>query len=133
MKRLLKHIPTWVFSAIIACAVTSGGAFAYNAATYTGDIIVVEPVSLSTTTPFSIEINPGSIEQLEVEIINTSDSEITIYPSYNITPNPGQEVYLDMDAEYTIPASTSLIITIDVLATNSAEPGTYEGEIIIDR
>lgn len=131
--KFFSKVPTWLISAALAAALTSGGTYAYNAATVSGQVNINEPVSIVGGSTFTFDLYPGEFDSLDLSISNGGGSEMTVYPMAVITPDPGQEVCVELPQSLTVGAGQTVSISADVFATVSAAPGTYSVEIILQR
>ena len=131
--KIIHKMPTWIISAVIAAALTSGGTYAYNAATVSGQVNVEEPVAIVGGSTFTFDLYPGEFDTLDLDIANSSSSQMTVYPTAIITPDPGQDVCVELPQSITLDANQTVSISADVFATLSAAPGSYSVELILQR
>ena len=130
---IVKKIPSWIIAAVIASVLTTGGSYAYNAATVSGEVNIQEPVSIVGGGTFTFDLYPGQFDVLELEVQNNAPTAMTVMPVAVITPDPGQEVCVELPQSLTLDAGQTVDISADIFATVSAAPGTYTVEITIQR
>jgi len=133
MKRLMS-LPIWIIIVLFALVFCSAGsiAYAYTVTKVDGEIVILEPLSLNETN-FSISMYPDSVVDHYIELKNESDNPITIYPSATISPDPKQEICIEAQSSVVISAKSSINLHAQIMATNSAIPGTYQASFIFER
>ena len=131
--KILRKMPSWIISAIIAATLTSGVSYAYNAATVTGQVDIQEPITIVGGNSFSIDLYPGDIDNVDLQIKNSGTTAMTVTPVATITPNAGQEVNFELPQTLTLDAGQTIDVAAQAFATNSAPPGKYTVTITFQR
>lgn len=130
--KILRMVPIYVLVLIMAL----GGAtavMAYNAASFHGEVVVIEPAKITTSNPFHLTLYPGGITNLNIEVENIGSDPITVRPSPVIDPDPGQELCVELPESVNIPGNSKVTVKADVFATTSVEPGTYSVVVNFER
>lgn len=86
-------------------------------------VTVSEPIIAPTD--FSIDLAPGDTRDTTILLNNESGNDIDVNPETTVTPDPHQEVVIEVPTTVTVPAYTQYPLNVQVMATTSAIPGDY--------
>jgi hypothetical protein len=113
--------------AIVLVVCGAGSVLAYNALTFSGTITIVAgddgQLIAQGDTLLSVELKPGDCVDKVLTLENGTDQDITVYPQVVISPDPMQNVCMELPYSVAIPAGQSVDVTACVFATVEAETG----------
>ena len=136
MKRfkLLPSFIRWLLITFLILGIVAGGVYAYIALTGQGQIIVVEPLSWVGSNTFTVSLYPQ--EGITVTLTLANDSSVALETdfTYTIIPNPvGKGLTVTLPNKLIVPATGQASFNVGITASKSAEPGTYNITIEVNR
>ena len=126
MKRwkLLPPIIRWGLVTLLILMMTVGVVLAYKALTAEVEVTLEECLSFVGDSSFQVLLYPGETETIQVIISNQSSVPIEVDLESRITGGHGG-LTVDIPKKITVASKDETIININILASQSAVPGTY--------
>ena len=126
MKRwkLLPPIIRWGLVTLLILMMTVGVVLAYKALTAEVEVTLEECLSFVGDSSFQVLLYPGETETVQVIISNQSSVPIEVDLDSTITGGDGG-LTVDIPKKITVASKDETIININILASQSAVPGTY--------
>ena len=126
MKRwkLLPPVIRWGLVTLLILMMTTGVVLAYKALTAEIEVTLEECLSFVGDSSFQVLLYPGETETVQITIFNQSSVSLEIDLVSTVTGGTGG-LTVNIPKKITIAGKDEATVSINMLASKSAEPGTY--------